>query len=306
MFKYSDSNKRYHSLDYYFKQKYGTKVGKICLDAGYSCKNRDGTKSNEGCYFCELTGNSDLLAPEDLLQQIAKQKTIIQRKWPQAKYQLYFQNYANTYADLATNQKNYELYKSQEDIVALAIATRVDSIEDATLAYLDTLCGAIDVTIELGLQSCHDSTRQLLNCQYSLAEFTACVDRIAQTKCAIVVHIINGLPQESQEMMLATAEFINRLPINGLKIHMLYLSKGSMLEKQYRQEPFKLLSLDQYSDIVVKQLRRLRPELVIHRLTGDGHKGQLLAPLWTLNKTAVLNMIDKKMAAGDFYQGDYA
>jgi len=306
MFKYSNTNKRYHTLDYYNKQKYNCKVAKLSIDVGYSCINRDGIKATGGCSFCPGHAISGFVQQVDLVAQIEKQKAIAQRKWPNCKYQLYWQSFSNTYASFERNKSNYKIHKQIDDVISLAIATRVDSISDKTLLYLDELSKSIDVTIEIGLQSMHDKTRKLLNCQYSLDDFITCVKRIEKTNCSIVVHIINGLPNETETMMLDTVKFLNQLKISGIKVHMLHIDKTTKLAKQYLSEPFSLFSMDQYTDIAIEQLKQLRQEIVIHRLTGDGIKQQLLAPMWTLNKTAVLNMIDKKMQERNIYQGDNA
>ena len=300
MFAYSDTNKRYHSLTFQRKQQYHQKVAKICLNAGYTCINRDGTKGYGGCHFCADNSRNN----KTLEQQIVEQQALIRRKWPTAKFQLYWQAGSNTYGPLRQNIENYQLFRRLNDVVAIAIATRVDCLADDTLAYLDSLTKEIDVTIELGLQTMHDQTRAALNCQYSLADFEACLNRIAQTSCCVVVHIINSLPGETLEMMLATAQFLGRRPISGIKIQMLHIDRGTVLAQQYQQQAFPLLSLDQYTDLVIEQLRRLPPQIVIHRLTGDSCPADLIAPPWTANKIAVLNMIDKKMSALNVYQGD--
>lgn len=299
MFRYSDTNKRYHSLDYAFKQKYGCKVAKICIDANYTCINRDGIKGNEGCSFC--LGRQQ--QPVEFQLQVTQQQAIIKNKWPNAKYQLYFQNYSNTYATLETNIKNYQLYTHIPDVVSLAIATRVDSISLETLEYLDSLSKNIDIQIELGLQTIYDATREQLNCHYSLQNFQDCITKVAKTNCSIVVHIINGLPNESPDMMLNTVKYLNQLPINGLKIHMLHIDSQTPLAITYQATPYPLLSLDEYTDITIQQLTHLLPEIVIHRLTGDPFKDQLITPAWTLDKIRILNTIDKKMAQSALYQG---
>ncbi len=305
MFNKSKTNKRYHTLNHYFKEKYQSKVGKICIDANYTCINRDGIKSKEGCLFCPGKGISGIIQPPSINQQIINQKEIIQRKWGETKYLLFFQNFSNTYASLQININNYKIYKDIEDVIGLSIATRVDSLSDSTLKHLDLISQEIDVTIELGLQTINDQTRKFLNCHYTLEDFLKTYRRISKTNCSIVVHLINGLPGEDENQMLENVKFLNNLNIQGIKIHMLHIDKSTKLAEIYRQQPFELLSLDQYTDIVIKQLQHLNQDIVIHRLTGDPTKDNLIAPLWTLNKTAVLNTIDKKMAQRDIYQGDY-
>lgn len=305
-FKYSNTNKRYHTIDYAFKKQYNSKIAKLCVDTNYTCINRDGIKGYNGCSFCPGANISGQIETKKLIEQLEDQKRIIQRKWPKAKYQLYFQSFSNTYAPLTTNKNNYELYQNIEDVVAISIATRVDSLSDSTLNYLNSLTDKIDVSIELGLQSIFDETRNALNCQYTLEDFEKCVLRIAKTKCSIIVHLINGLPNETAKMMIASAKYLNSLPISGIKIHMLYLDRTTAIANDYLKKPFPLLTLDEYSDIVIEQLRNLRPEIVIHRLTGDPIRKNLIAPEWVLNKTNVLNTIDKKMAERNCYQGDYA
>lgn len=304
MFKYSNTNKRYHTLNHYFKDKYHTKIAKLCVDANYTCPNRDGSKNTTGCLFCPSEHISGFLQPLDLKQQIDKQIMIINKKWPNSKYQLFFQSYSNTYADLQTNIDNYNLYKEIDNVVSLAIATRVDTLNQDTLNYLNKLSKEIDIYIELGLQTSFDKNRKHLNCEYTTADFVDCISRISRTNCKAIVHIINGLPNETPEQMIETAKFLNTQKIHGVKIHMLHIDSTTPLAKIYQQNPFQLLSLDQYTDIVIQQLQYLKPEIVICRLTGDGVKEQLIAPLWTLNKTNVLNTIDKKMKERNIYQGD--
>ncbi|MFV0255587.1 MAG: TIGR01212 family radical SAM protein [Erysipelotrichaceae bacterium] len=303
-FKYSNTNKRYHTLSYYFKNKYNSKVAKICLDAGYSCPNRDGSKNSTGCLFCPSDQLAGFKQPQDLKEQIKQQKQIIQKKWPDCKYQLFFQSYSNTYSDYFTNINNYEIYKKIDNVVSLAIATRVDCLDQDTLDYLNNLSKTIDVYLELGLQTANDTNRQALNCEYTTQDFIDCLNRIKQTNCQVTVHIINGLPNESKDQMIETAKFLNELNIHAIKIHMLHIDKTTPLAKIYLEKPFPILSEDEYTDIVIEQLRHLRAEIVISRLTGDGVKDQLIAPQWSLNKTQVLNTIDKKMQERNVYQGD--
>jgi uncharacterized protein len=304
MFPYTLNNKRYHSVDYHYKQRYHSKVAKICVDAGYSCINRDGIKGVDGCYFCGGIAVKGYPTTEDLMEQVKHHQAINQRKWPGCKSILYFQSFTNTYASLALNIQNYSIIEQLDDAVGLNIATRPDCLSTSTLNYLDSLCTKYDVTIELGLQTIHDHTRTLLNVGYTWQDFLSCVARISQTRCQIVVHLINGLPTETKQMMVESVQSIAHLPIHGIKLHMLHISENTRLAQWYHQQPFPLLTQEEYTEIVIEQLRVLPAEIVIHRLTGDPIKAELIAPQWVLNKTHILNTIDKKMAERQVEQGD--
>lgn len=302
MFKYSNTNKRYHTIDYYYKSKFGCKVAKINLDAGFTCPNIDGTKGYKGCIYC-LKGSSDYNKDNDLLTQFNEKKGIMLRKWSNSKFIGYFQANTNTYAPLNILKEKYELIL-KEGVIGLSIATRCDSITDECLDYLQELNKKTFLTIELGLQTIHDKTSILINRCHNLECFTDMVNKLRKRNINVVVHIINGLPYEDKDMMIETVKYLNKLDINGIKIHMLSIVKNTELANMYEKNKFHVLTKDEYIDIVCTQLKYLRKDIVIHRITGDPKIEDLIEPLWITNKRQILNDIDKYMAKYNIYQGD--
>ncbi len=302
MFKYSLDNKRYHTLNYYYKNKYHQKVFKVSLNAGFSCPNK---VNGPGCIFCSLKGSGDFAGDiqDDLVTQFNKVKEVMTRKWPNSLYIGYFQANTNTYAPTNILQEKYETILNLPNVVGLNIATRSDAITDETLDYLTELNTRTDLTIELGLQSIHERTLKFINRGHTLENFTYMVYKLANRNIKVVVHIINGLPNESKEDMIKTVQYLNNLPIHGIKIHMLHILKDTPLHKYYQTHPFHILTKDEYIDIVTEQLEYLRPEIVIHRITGDPKQEDLVAPTWLLKKFCVLNDIDKSLKEKDTYQG---
>ena len=304
-FIYSDNNKRYHTLDYYYRKKYNSKVCKISLNAGFSCPNIDGTVGFGGCIYCSKLGSGEFAGNvnDNLLKQFNSVKNIYEKKWPKAKYIGYFQARTNTYAPVEKLKSIYETILNNTDVIGLNIATRPDSISLDCLEYLSELNKKTELTIELGLQTIHEKTAKLINRCCDLKVFENIVYELRKRNINIVVHIINGLPYESKEDMIKTAKYINNLDIQGIKIHMLSVLKNTPLENLYLKEKFKILSKDEYIDIVVSQLEYIKKEIVIHRITGDPKKEDLIEPNWLLKKFCVLNDIDKKMVLNDTYQG---
>ena len=303
MFKYSNTNKRYHTLDYYYKNKYGQKIAKINLDANFTCPNIDGKVGYKGCIYC-LHGSSDYDKLKDLQTQFNEKKEIMQKKWPNSKLIGYFQANTNTYAPLRVLKEKYELILKQKDIIGLSIATRCDSITDECLNYLNDLNKKTNLTIELGLQTIHEKTSILINRCHTLECFEKMVKKLRKRNINVVVHIINGLPYETKDMMINTVKYLNKLDIQGIKIHMLSIVKNTELAKMYEKEKFHILTKDEYIDIVCHQLEYLKPEIVIHRITGDPKIDDLIEPLWITKKRQIINDIDKYMAKFDIYQGD--
>lgn len=306
MFLYSDSNKRYHTLDYFYKHKFGCKVFKVSLNAGFTCPNIDGTLGTRGCIYCSPLGSGEFAGRpcDDLIKQFNDVKSMMNSKWS-GKYIGYFQARTNTYAPLDVLKEKYEAILRLPDVVGLSIATRPDCISDECLDYLSDLNKRTFLTVELGLQSIHAATNKLINRCHSLDCFVNMVNKLRERNINVVVHIINGLPYETKNMMLDTVRFINNLDIQGLKIHMLHIVKNTDLAKLYYDKPFHVLTRDEYVDIVCDQLELLRPEIVINRITGDPKKEDLIEPSWLLKKFCVLNEIDKEMVRRDSYQGKY-
>ena len=304
-FPYSDDNLRYHSYSYYLKHKYQHKVCKVPLDAGFTCPNRDGTKSTGGCRFCSARGSGDFVEDNSLAlqKQYARGIAEMHRKWPGAYGIAYFQAYSNTYAPLDVLKKIYEPFRIRPDIAEIAIATRPDCLDAEKIAYFAQVNQDKPLTMELGLQSIHEETMQKMNRCHSAQELYDMVKILKENHIRTTLHIINGLPGENKEMMLETAKKVAELKADGIKIHMLNILKSAELYKDYQVSPFPLLSREEYVDIVVAQLELLPEEMVIERLTGDGLAEELIAPEWIRKKTIVLNEITKLQKKRDTYQG---
>ena len=300
-----DQNKRYNTIDRFYKYKYGKKVAKISLNANFSCPNKDGTKGYGGCSYCSLSGSGDFAGDKnkDLLTQFADIKAIMNQKWPDTLYMPYLQAKSITYGSLEKLKETYEPLTKIKDIIGISIATRSDCFNEEIYAYLNELNQRVPLQIELGLQTIHQKTAERINRGSTLEEFVSCVNRLHKLNIEIVVHIINGLPDESKEMMLQTIDFLNELPIQGIKIHSLLIIKNTRLAKEYETNPFKLLTRDEYVDIVCCQIERLRDDIIIHRLAADSGIDDLIEPLWTRKKLVVMNEIDKELRKRDTYQG---
>lgn len=304
-FSYTSGNKRYHTLDYYYKNKFGSKVFKVSLNAGFSCPNLDGTKGTGGCIYCSKDGSGDYAGNPciPIKKQFDEVLKIMKNKWDSNKYIAYFQARTNTYAPLPVLKEKYEAVLSLPNVIGLSIATRPDAISDECLDYLSELNKRTYLTIELGLQTIHEKTSILINRCHTLECFTDMVKKLRERNINVVVHIINGLPFETKEMMLETVSYLNKLDIQGIKIHMLHMLKDTPLEKMYYEKPFPILTREEYVDIVCDQLEILRPEIVIHRITGDPKEDDLIEPQWLTKKFGVLNEIDKELKRRDTYQG---
>ena len=301
MFKYTLDNKRYHTLNYFYKTKFNSKVFKVSLNGNFSCPN---FKNGNGCIFCshgsgDFAGNKE----DDLVTQFNEVKTMMEKKWPHAKYIGYFQANTNTYAPLDILKEKYETILKLPNVIGLSIATRCDAISDECLDYLEDLSKRTFLTIELGLQSMHDKTLKLINRGHDLKSFDECVKKLKQRNINVVVHIINGLPFETKDMMLATVKYLNSLKIDGIKIHMLHVLKNTELEKLYNETHFHILTKEEYIDIVCDELELLDEKIVIHRITGDPTKEDLIEPTWLIKKFCVLNDIDKEMVRRNSCQG---
>lgn len=302
MFKYSLDNKRYHTLNYYFKNKYGKKTFKVSLNGNFSCPNKINGK---GCIFCSRLGSGDFAGnkEKDLITQFNEIKEIMERKWPNSYYIGYFQANTNTYAPLEELKEKYETILSLPNVVGLNIATRSDAISDACYDYLEELNKKTDLIVELGLQSIHEKTLKVINRGHDLQNFKEAIKELQKRKIKVVVHIINGLPGETKEDMLETVKYLNKLKIDGIKIHMLHIIEDTDLADYYKEHPFHILTKEEYIDIVIDQLELLDPKIVIHRITGDPKKEDLIEPTWLLKKFCVLNDIDKEMVRRNTYQG---
>lgn len=305
MFKYSNSNKRYHTLDYFYKNKFNTKIAKISLNGGFTCPNKDGTKGVGGCIYCSKLGSGDYAGnlSKSITDQFEEIKEKMNKKWPNTKYIAYFQANTNTYAPVNILKEKYEEALKIDGVVGLNIATRSDAITNECLIYLEELNKKTFLNIELGLQTIHKQTNRLINRGETLEEFEAMVKKLRARNINVIVHIINGLPFETKEMMLETVKYVNSLDIQGIKIHMLHIIKDTKLAKLYKEKPFHVLTREEYVDIVCDELELLRPEIVINRITGDPNPDELIEPKWLIKKFGVLNEIDKEMERRNSYQG---
>ncbi len=304
MFKYASDNKRYHTLSYHLKNKFGEKVFKAALDGGFTCPNIDGRAGFGGCTYC-LSGSGEFTSPGSVTEQLEREYERISKKHQNPKLIAYFQAHTNTYAPLDVLKKLFEEALRFEHTVGLSIATRPDCIEKDALDYLEELNERTYLTIELGLQSVHDETAARINRGYPFEVFKDTFFRLKERNIRVCVHLIDGLIGESREDMIKSAEVLAALKPDAVKIHLLHVLKGTVCEKEYEAGELKTLSKDEYVDIAVNQLRYFEPECVIERLTGDGAKNSLVAPDWSRAKIAVLAAIDKRMAEKDIYQGDY-
>lgn len=293
-----NDEKHFNTLSNYYKTKYGKKVFKISLNGNFKCPH-------SGCIFCNGSGDYAGDKNKSIKDQFNDIKNMMEKKWNDAYYIVYFQANTNTFAPLDVLKAKYEEALSLSDkIIGISIATRCDSISDECLEYLKELNKKTFVQIELGLQTIHEKTSTLINRGHTLNQFDECIKRLKEAKISVVVHIINGLPYETFDMMIDTAKYVGKLGIDGIKIHMLYVMKNTKLLELYNKEKFHILTRDEYVKIVATQLEYLPLSMVIHRLTGDSAKDLLVEPIWSLKKFVVLNEIDKYMRKNNIYQGD--
>ncbi len=300
-FTYSDDNKRYHTLSRHNRHTYGKKVHKAAIDAGFTCPNIDGSKGCGGCIYC--SGGSGYFTADRLLsvtEQFRLEEKRIRAKYPDALITAYFQAHSNTYAP---TERLGELFREAVAAGAdsLAVATRADCLDEDKARLLSSL--GVPVTVELGLQTIHDSTARLINRCHTTEEFMRGYELLKRHGLRVCVHIIDGLPSEDIPMMLATAEALGRLRPDGVKIHLMHVIDGTPLAELYRRGEYLPMEKQDYIDTVVSQLELLPAETVIERLTGDGDKSTLLAPSWSRDKISVLGGIDKRMAERDTFQG---
>ena len=304
-FRYSDSNKRYHTYDYYLKHTFGGKTVKIPLDGGFTCPNIDGRCGEGGCIYCSSRGSGDFCASsrESIAEQFAKGVAMMGKKWQTERKIAYFQAHTNTYAPVSYLKSLFEEALRQDGVVGLNIATRADCLEDDVLDYLAELSGRTTLTVELGLQTVHDETARLINRGHSFEEFCRGYERLRERGIDVCVHLILGLPGEDREMMLESIRRVAALRPSQLKLHLLYVIKGTRLGEMYESGEYLPMEREEYIETVCDALELLPPETVVARLTGDGAPETLLAPEWSRRKTAVVNDIDKTLFARDSWQG---
>ena len=297
--------KRYYSLDYYIKETYGEKLYKLSLDGGMTCPNRDGSIDNRGCIFCSAGGSGDFAGDRRLSirEQISEAKQLVSRKHTGSSYIAYFQAYTNTYAPVDYLEKIFIEAISEPDIRILSIATRPDCLSYEVLELLSRLNQIKPVWVELGLQTMHKKSADFIRRGYDLDVFEKAVYDLKNIGITVITHVILCLPDENTTMMLETISYLNELPIDGIKLQLLHILKGTDLANVYEANPFSLPNLEEYVELLGQIISHLREDIVIHRLTGDGPKSLLIAPLWTGNKRLVLNRIQKYFKDADIWQG---
>lgn len=299
---------RYFSLNDYIKETFGEKLYKLALDGGMSCPNRDGTLGTRGCIFCSTGGSGDFAADRKLSiqEQLQNAKQLVSQKHTGSSYIAYFQAYTNTYAPITYLERIFTEAIQEPDIKVLSIATRPDCLPEETLDLLERLNQKKPVWVELGLQTIHQSSSDFIRRGYKLDVFEKAVYDLKKRGLSVIVHTILYLPNETRDMMLETISYLNKLPIDGIKLQLLHVLKGTDLADYYESVPFHLPDLDEYLETLGCMISHLRPDIVIHRITGDGPKSILIAPLWTGNKRHVLNSIQKYLKDSDIWQGkDY-
>jgi len=303
---YMTKEKPYNTLNNYYRSRYGQKVFKISLNGGFTCPNKDGKSGTGGCIYCTISGSGDFAGnkQDSLPVQFKKIKDMMHQKWDQGKYIAYFQANTNTYD---TPQRLKALYDEalmlDSNIVGLSIATRCDALNDEIYDLLETYNDKTDLTVELGLQSIHEETEIFMNRCHTLDCFDEAVKELRKRNISVVVHIINGFPNEDKKMMIETVKHLNKLDIQGIKIHLLHIMKKTALGNMYMNNPFKVLTLAEYKDIVCDQIERLDPTIIIHRLTGDAPIDLLIEPQWSLKKFIIMNEIDKELRTRNSHQG---
>ena len=302
-----NDEKHYVTLNNYLRDRFRTKVFRISLNAGLSCPNRDKSPNNIGCLYCSSNLSGDFAGKKEdsFKNQFASIKKIMENKWHDGLYIAYLQAGSNTYASVDELREIYnEVINIDEKIVVLSIATRPDCINEEIVSLLTEISKKVEVWVELGFQTASDEIKDKLNIGYHNSDFEYSMRLLNDNNIPVIVHIINGLPSDSEDSMINTVKYLNQFNISGIKIHMLHVLKDTPLGDIYLNKPFKILSKDEFIDISVKQLRLLNPNIVVHRITGDPDKEKLIEPTWVLKKFVVLNDIDKLMRKEKYYQGD--
>lgn len=309
------NEKRYYSLNEYCNQTFGDKVYRLSLNGGMTCPNRDGSLGHGGCTFCSEGGSGDFAASYDISisAQLAEAKTKIQQKTNCHKFIAYFQAYTNTYAPLSHLRRIYTEALEEPEVVALSIGTRCDCLEEAVLDLLTELSlrdwpvstGTVrkPIWVELGLQTIHNETHARLNTHTTVEQFDEAVKKLQTRGIPVIAHVILGLPGESKEMMMETVAHVASLPVNGIKLQLLHILRGTRLAYEYETTPFPLFELEEYCDFIIDCLEILPANMVVHRITGDGPRKLLIAPLWSTDKKRVLNTIAKRLKERNTWQG---
>lgn len=303
-FPYADDNKRYHTLSYYLKKVFGQRVFKAVIDAGMTCPNLDGTKGTGGCTYCQSGSGAFTHGPLlSIPEQIQKEQDRIHQKWKDAPVIAYFQAHTNTYAPLPVLRRLFEEALAVPGVCGLSIATRADALEPETILYLQELSRRTYLTVELGLQTVHDGTAERINRGHTYPEFLNAYEAMQMRGIRTCIHLIDGLPGEDTDMMLETARAVGLLRPDAVKIHLLHILKGTPLAADLAAGRIKPMTREAYIQTVCSQLELLSPQTVVERVTGDGERAMLLAPLWSIDKIAVLGGIDRELARRETCQG---
>lgn len=305
----AENGKRYLSQNDYLRKRFGGKVMKVSLNGGFTCPNRDGTKGVGGCIYCSESGSGDFAGNPSLsvTEQFEAVRGPLMKKWKDCSLFIpYFQAGTNTYAPLPRLKVLFEEALSLENVCGLAVSTRPDCISEKTADYLAEISRRTYLTVELGLQTVHDKTAALINRCHTYADFLNGFEMLSSRGINVCVHLINGLPFESREMMLETVRRVSELPVHSIKLHLLHIIRGTRLAEMYERGEFPAMELDEYVSLICDQLEIIPPDVIIQRLTGDGAKDDLIAPLWSLKKFCVLNEIDKEMRRRDSFQGKFS
>ncbi|MBQ5696081.1 MAG: TIGR01212 family radical SAM protein [Clostridium sp.] len=299
------NGKRYHSLNYFLRNKFGEKIYKISLDGGFTCPNRDGKVATGGCTFCSARGSGDFAGSRilSITEQFEDRKEMMQKKWKDGKYIAYFQAYTNTYAPVDELRRKYEEALAQKNVIAISIATRPDCLDDDVLDYLSELNKKTYLWVELGLQTINDETARNFNRGYDFEVFDNSLKKLQERGIEVVVHTIFGLPGETKEDMLKTVDYVAHSGAQGVKFHLLHLMEGTRMVKQYENGELQLLSKEDYIDLICEAVAMIPEEMVVHRLTGDAPRQSLIGPMWSLKKWEVLNDIDKALVDNNIWQG---
>lgn len=302
--KYGGGGKRYFTLNHMLRQRFGCKVMKISLNAGFTCPNIDGSLGFGGCSYCSGGSGAFASSPEKTItEQYYEGRERLMKKWGTGLYIPYFQAHSNTYGPVGKIRSVMEEAAALPDVCGIAVSTRPDCISEEAADYLGSLSERLYLTVELGLQTVHDGTARRINRCHTYEDFLKGYELLRSRGINVCVHVINGLPGETAGMMLETARRLSYLDIHGIKFHLLHILKGTRMAEEYLAGEFELLTLEEYVDIVCSQIELLPDSICIERLTGDGAAGELIAPLWSRNKKAVINEIDKELRRRDSHQG---
>ena len=295
----------YHSLDYYLKETYGGKLYKLSLNGGMTCPNRDGTLGTRGCIFCSQGGSGDFAASSSLSisDQIQQAKELVSRKYGGSSYIAYFQAYSNTYGPVSYLRQIFTEAVSHPEVRVLAIATRPDCLPRDVIDLLKELNQIKPVWVELGLQTIHEDTARFIRRGYPLSVFEQAVSELRAAGIEVIVHTILALPGETSDMMLDTLRYLNQMDIQGLKLQLLHILKGTDLAEYFQANPFWIPSMEEYIELLGLCISHIHPDIVIHRLTGDGPKSLLIAPSWSRDKRRVLNQIHSYLKQRNIWQG---